>query len=119
MAPERIPGIQFVCTSHSPQVIGELRSEEIRALDDNDDNKVTTPERSFGIDSSRVLEELMDTPARNDSVNALLRRLFHSIDKEDFDAARPLLPQVETRLGPDDPGVTRARGLMSFLESSL
>ena len=43
------PAIQFICTSHSPQVIGEVRPEEIRRLDHD---QVTTPERSFGIDSS-------------------------------------------------------------------
>ncbi len=109
------PAIQFVCTSHSPQVIGELQPEEIRLLD----GEVTTPARSFGIDSSRVLEEVMDSPRRNQSVNDLLRKLFRLIDHEDFESARKLLPEVETELGSDDPEVTRARTLMAFLESKL
>ena len=107
------PGIQFVCTSHSPQVIGELRPEEIRLLDED----VTTPQRSYGIDSSRILEEIMDASRRSKLVDDLLRRLFGLIDKEDFDAARNLLPKVEAELGPSDPEVTRARTLMTFLES--
>lgn len=53
------PAMQFVCTSHSPQVIGELSPAEIRVLDGE---APTVPERSFGIDSSRVLEELMGSP---------------------------------------------------------
>jgi predicted ATP-binding protein involved in virulence len=110
---ETFPGIQFVCTSHSPQVIGEVKPKEVRLLDDG----VTTPSRSFGIDSSRVLEELMDAKSRNDSVEELLRNLFGLIDKEDFVGARNLLLEVEARLGPDDPEVTRARTLMTFLES--
>ena len=111
---ETFPGIQFVCTSHSPQVIGEISPEEVRLLDDGE---VTTPTRSFGIDSSRVLEELMDAKSRNDSVEKLLRQLFGLIDLEDFGGARNLLPAVEAKLGPDDPEVTRARTLMTFLES--
>jgi predicted ATP-binding protein involved in virulence len=113
---ETFPGLQFVCTSHSPQVIGEVRPEEIRSLDNNE---VATPKRSFGIDSSRVLEELMDASSRNDSVKALLRRLFALIDHDDFDAARNLLPEVEAQIGADDPELTRARALMSFLESDV
>lgn len=113
---ETFPSIQFVCTTHSPQVIGEARPEEIRSLDDNE---VTTPERSFGIDSSRVLEELMDAPSRDAAVNHGLRRLFQLIDQEDFGAARSLLPEIEAQLGPDDPEVVRARTLMSFLESEV
>ena len=108
------PNIQFICTSHSPQVIGEVTPEEIRELDDCE---VSTPHRSFGIDSSRVLEELMGATARNEKVEADLRELFHRIDKEDFNGARELLPKIEAELGPDDPEITRAKTLMKFLES--
>jgi predicted ATP-binding protein involved in virulence len=113
---ETFPGIQFVCTTHSPQVIGEARPEEIRSLDDGE---VTTPERSFGIDSSRVLEELMDAPSRDAAVHNDLRRLFQLIDQEDFGGARTLLPEIEAQIGPDDPEIVRARTLMSFLESEV
>lgn len=109
-------GIQFICTSHSPQVIGELRPDELRLLDDGE---VEEPARSFGIDSSRVLEELMDAKSRNESVEAILRKLFALIDTEDFDSARKLLRDVETQLGPDDPEITRARALMTFLEERV
>lgn len=110
---ETFPSIQFVCTSHSPQVIGELKPEEVRLLDET----VSTPDRSFGIDSSRILEELMDAKPRNESVEALLRKLSGFVDREDFEAARGLLPELEAKLGPDDPEITRARTLMTFLES--
>lgn len=107
--------IQFVCTSHSPQVIGEVQPEEVRQLDA--EGRVSTPERSFGVDSSRVLEEVMQARPRNESVELLLRELFRVIDREDFPTARNLLPQLEAQLGSDDPEVTRARTLMAFLES--
>ena len=110
---ENFPNIQFVCTSHSPQVIGEVRPEEIRILEDGG---VSTPTRSFGIDSSRILEELMEAKSRSEPVETLLGKLFRLIDQEDFSAARDLLPEVEAKLGPDDPEVTRARTLMAFLE---
>jgi len=48
-----------------------------------------------------------------------LHKLFGLIDNEDFEGARKLLPEVEAGLGPDDPEVTRARTLMTFLESGL
>jgi len=92
-----------------------VKPEEIRLLDEH--GSATTPSRSFGIDSSRILEEVMDAKPRNDSVEVLLREVFNLIDKEDFDAARKLMPKVELKLGPDDPEVTRARTLMTFLES--
>ncbi|HZK82723.1 MAG TPA: AAA family ATPase, partial [Humisphaera sp.] len=109
-------GIQFVCTSHSPQVIGEVSPEEIRLLEDE---TVSRPSRSHGIDSSRILEELMGAASRNEVVADLLKNLSRSIDREDFSQAQDLLGQVEKELGPDDPEVTRARTLMAFLESEV
>ena len=110
------PSLQFIATTHSPQLVGEAQPEEIRLLDGSE---ITMPPRSFGIDSNRVLEEVMGTRSRNDSVDNLLTRLFKSIDNEQFDDAHRLLGEVETKLGLDDPEVTRARALMTFLESKV
>jgi len=110
------PAVQFIATTHSPQLIGEAKPDEIRLLDGG---QTTTPPRSFGIDSSRVLEEVMGTRSRNGSVETLLTSLFQAIDEEKFDQARYLLAQVEAQLGLDDPEVTRARALMTFLESNV
>jgi predicted ATP-binding protein involved in virulence len=110
------PGLQFITTTHSPQLIGEARPEEITVLDGN---KASAPPRSFGIDSSRVLEEVMGASSRNQSVESLLAQLFTSIDSEDFDTARVFLNQAEAQLGLDDPEITRARTLMSFLEAPI
>jgi predicted ATP-binding protein involved in virulence len=107
------PALQFIATTHSPQLIGEVEPEQIRLLTTTD---VFTPAHSFGLDSSRVLEEVMDAPRRNDSVDVLLRRLFDLIDREDISGALTVLPEVEAKLGPDDPEITRARTLMTFLE---
>lgn len=110
------PALQFITTTHSPQLIGEALPEEIRLLDGD---KATTPPRSFGIDSNRVLEEVMGASSRNESTEELLAHLFKSIDKEDFEATRRLLNRAEDTLGQDDPEVTRARALMSLLESPV
>ena len=110
------PSLQFIATTHSPQLIGEAEPKEIRLLEGGE---TTIPPRSFGIDSSRVLEEVMGAPSRDPSVGGLLTQLFKSIDDEDFAGARRLLADVEAKLGLDDPEVTRARALMTFLESKV
>jgi predicted ATP-binding protein involved in virulence len=108
------PAIQFVCTSHSPQIIGELRPEEIRLIAHGE---IATPNRSYGIDSNRVLEELMDAKSRNDKVAKVLSDLAKSIDQDDFEKARNLVRDLEAKLGANDPEVTRANTLMAFLEA--
>jgi len=51
------PLMQFVVTTHSPQVLSTVKKEQIRILDDN---RVITPSaHSFGEDSSVLLAEIM------------------------------------------------------------
>jgi predicted ATP-binding protein involved in virulence len=112
---ETFPGIQFICTSHSPQVIGELTPEEIRILEDG---IVSTPARSFGIDSDRLLDEMMDGASRNKEVQEKLSELAKAIDLEDFPKSERLLDEVKNMLGEQDPEVTHYRTLMSFLRET-
>ena len=52
------PNIQFIVTTHSPQVLSTVKREQIRILGDN---VVSTPStHSFGEDSSVLLAELMN-----------------------------------------------------------
>ena len=108
------PKCQFIATTHSPQIIGEVSHDKIQIIADN---RIFPPMHSFGLDSSRVLSEVMDVSPRNRTVEDLLGVLANLIDKEDFDRAREKLRELEDSLGPDDPEITRARSLMAFLES--
>jgi predicted ATP-binding protein involved in virulence len=109
------PQVQFVVTTHSPQLIGEALPHEIRVLDHG---SVSIPPRSFGIDSSRVLEEVMHVSRRNIETGELMSRLAELIDKEDLDGARSALKLVEEKLGQGDPEVTGANTLIHLLEST-
>jgi hypothetical protein len=104
-----------VVTTHSPQLIGEALPREIRVLDHG---SVSTPPRSFGVDSSRILEEVMHASPRNIDTKELLSRLAELIDKEDMAGARETLRIVEEKLGHDDPEVIGATTLIQLLEST-
>jgi hypothetical protein len=93
-------------------VIGELKREEIRLLDNEG---VFNPPRSYGIDSNRILEEIMDARSRNEEVEKTISEVAEKIDAEDFSSAERGIEELEESLGKDDPEVTRARSLMSFL----
>src|SRR5580704_4094594 len=56
------PRMQFVCTSHSPQVIGEVAPEEVRQLDEPADGRA--PDQSYGLDSNAILEDVMGARSR-------------------------------------------------------
>ena len=100
-------------TTHSPQVIGEVEHDRIHIIADGE---VYSPTHSFGVDSSRVLEEIMDSPARATEVEELLTKVSREIGKQRYEMARGLLAQLVGRLGENDPEVTRIRTLLDFME---
>lgn len=109
------PHCQFITTTHSPQIIGEVRPDFITIID----HETYKPASSYGVDSSRVLEELLDTPARNREVNELLAQLHRSIDDEELNNAKEQIAKLIVILGPNDPEITRSTTMVNFLEDQL
>ena len=109
------PRCQFIATTHSPQVIGEIEHERIQIISEEE---VYSPTHSFGVDSSRVLEEIMDTDPRNETVQNLLSQINSEIDAPPFDQARLTLNSLVEHLGENDPEVTRLQVLLDFMEGN-
>ena len=107
------PRCQFIATTHSPQVIGEVEHERIQIIADG---QVYSPTHSLGVDSSRVLEEIMGSDPRAKEVRELLSEVSQVIARQQFDRARDLLSALVERLGDGDPEVTRLRTLLDFVE---
>ena len=109
------PRCQFIATTHSPQAIGEIERDHVHLMADGD---VYSPSHSFGVDSSRVLEEIMDTGPRTRKVTELLRYISGRIDADEFERARCSLSSLTEILGENDPEVTRLRTLLDFMEGN-
>jgi predicted ATP-binding protein involved in virulence len=109
------PNCQFIATTHSPQVIGEVPHEQIQMIDGDN---VYVPDHSFGVDASRVLEELMDTKPRNAGVDERLNKIAALIDKGNEVEAKRLIDQLAAEIGDGDPEITRARLLLDFMDES-
>ena len=107
------PRCQFIATTHSPQVIGEVPYERIQIIADG---QVYSPSHSFGVDSSRVLEEIMEADPRTKEVQQLLTAISQAIGGQQFDHGRQLLGMLVEQLGETDPEVTRLRTLLDFVE---
>jgi predicted ATP-binding protein involved in virulence len=109
---EVFPQCQFIATTHSPQVVGEVEHERIQIISDGN---VITPTHSFGVDSSRILEEIMDAPPRAAAVQTLLNDLSRQVSDKNLDAAMNLVAKLAEQLGENDADVIRARTLLEFL----
>lgn len=106
------PKVQFVVTTHSPQVIGEVPSDSVIRLRDF---RVAPTPPTFGRDSNSILEEVMGASARHEGIKQALRDLARLIDAEDFTAARARIDALAERLGPDDPDLAGSRAAIDFL----
>ena len=106
---------QFIVTSHSPQIIGEVNEENIIIISEN---FVHRPSASFGIDSSRILEEIMGTNSRSQKVKKSLEELFDLIEVEKMTKAKAKLIELRNIIGSNDPDIIRAQTLIDFLEES-
>ena len=111
------PRCQFIATTHSPQVIGEIEHDRIQIISDG---RVYSPTHSFGIDSSRVLEEIMGAPRRSAEIQDLLLQVSRAIGTQELNKARELLHDIATRLelGENDPEVTHLQTLLDFMEGN-
>ncbi|MEP0856278.1 AAA family ATPase [Trichocoleus sp. DQ-U1] len=107
------PNCQFIVTTHSPQVISEVKPNGIYILEATSEGVVAKrPESSFGRDSNRILEDLMGVPARPQEIKDELLELFRLIDKGDLDGAKQLRQQIADQIGTDEPEFVRADVLM-------
>jgi predicted ATP-binding protein involved in virulence len=107
------PNCQFIVTTHSPQVISQVKPEGIFILEKTEEGIVARrPESSYGRDSNRILEDLMDVPERPQRIKDELRQLFRLIDNGDIEGAKQLRQQIEDEIGYDEPEFVRADVLM-------
>lgn len=103
------PSLQFIVASHSPQVLGELQPSEIILLRPEG---TTHPQVSYGLDSSRVLEEIMGATARTPEVENALSELFAALERNDLPAARTQLAALAERA----PGIAELDGARALLK---
>ncbi len=113
------PNCQFVITTHSPQVLGEVHATCVKQLYEDQSLGLisTTPAQSYGLDTSSVLEELMETKSRNTVIEKKLDEIFHRIDSDDFAKAKEIIEEVRQMVNGDIPDLVRANSIISMLQS--
>ncbi|MCX4239896.1 AAA family ATPase [Paraliomyxa miuraensis] len=107
------PNLQFVATTHSPQVIASARPEHLWLLHDG---KAMRPGPIHGKDSNAILRDIMGVGERPDWMRERLAELARLIDDGALDDAKALLAKVEDDLGQDDPTVTGLQWELHDLE---
>ncbi|MCO6476192.1 MAG: AAA family ATPase [Phaeodactylibacter sp.] len=108
------PNIQFIATTHSPQVLSSLERENVFILEDF--KLVEKTPHTFGRDSNSILEEHFGVKERPEVAAKEFRQLYELIDDPDkVEAAKSKLMEMEAKYGSDDPDLQRARMHFEFL----
>jgi len=102
------PKVQFIATSHSPQIIGSLKPEEVIVLNDGESSH---PRVTYGLDSSSVLAEVMDVAQREPAIEKRLTELFSVLEDHDLVKAKQLLAALKQD-APDLPEFSGAEALI-------
>ena len=111
---DAFPRLQFVITTHSPQVLSSAENRQVRRLlgGSLQEGQVFVESR----DTNAILREYMLTDDRSPEGTDALRELHDCIDQGRRDEAEKLYQELLARWGNLDPDLIRARGFMDLEE---
>ncbi|MBF0154000.1 MAG: AAA family ATPase [Magnetococcales bacterium] len=112
---EAFPRLQFIVTTHSPQVLSSAQNRHVRRLVNGKIQKQGVFVE--GRDSNAILREFMTTDDRDESGAQELRNLYDAIDHSRREEAEQIYTRLITKWGDFDPELIRARGLMDDMEA--
>jgi predicted ATP-binding protein involved in virulence len=109
------PKVQFICSSHSPQVQGEVPANAIWILGDDTPRHPTV---SYA-DSNWNLEHQMgrQTPSRSEKVKEMLDKAEEEMGEGDLMEAKQALEAARNQMGGADGQLTRLESSLETLES--
>ncbi|MFM6137991.1 MAG: ATP-binding protein, partial [Sphaerospermopsis kisseleviana] len=103
------PNCQFIVTTHSPQVISQIKPQGISILKKTESGIIAErPESSYGRDSNQILEDLMDVSERPQEIKQELLKLFRLIDAGNLADAKELRKELAEKIGEDEAQFVKA-----------
>jgi|GEM_PF-426136 len=108
------PNCQFLITTHSPIVLSQIKPENIFLLK-NKGNELSFEKatESYGMNSDRILEDLLGVDARPSKEKEKLHKLFQLIQDGELEKAKAAMEDFEYK---GEPELVKARGLIKRKE---
>jgi len=106
------PNVQFIATTHSPQIIGSAKNARVQKIDGD---KVQTVAHPFGLDSNTLLTEVMGAKERDPQIVALFDKVNALMNDKRWDEARAALARVTDQIDSLDTEVVSLRARIDFL----
>ncbi len=105
---ETFPNCQFIVSTHSPQILGELRSENVFILADGENGiEARRPAYEiYGQTSGTLLEDMMQTPERDSSIKTKISDAYKALELGSIDDAKRLIGELRDQAA-DIPDLVR------------
>lgn len=94
---DTFPKCQFIATTHSPQIIGEVKAEKIILLENG--VVLDPPHQAKGMDSNWILRHIMGADERNPDVKEELERISALITSKNFAEATQAIRNIRSKYG--------------------
>jgi predicted ATP-binding protein involved in virulence len=111
---QTFPNIQFIMTTHSPQVLSRVPREHVFILEQF--KLIDQKPHTEGRDSNTLLEDVFNVSERPESDQSAFRQLYLVMDDpERQEEAKALLQEMMEKYGEDDPEIQRASMHFEFM----
>jgi predicted ATP-binding protein involved in virulence len=98
--PKIFKNCQFVITTHSPQVLGEVHARCVRLLNTKEGRVVVgTPAMSYGVDSNWILNVLMGADEMDQDVSRELENVSRLIQARELEMAKTKISFLRNSFG--------------------
>ncbi len=101
------PKVQFIVSTHAPEVINSVKSDMIVILKNN--AVLPVADETYGKDANTILREVMEVAARPDEVKNLFERFYDLLDEGAWSQAEAVIERLESQIGDNDAEVNSCR----------
>jgi predicted ATP-binding protein involved in virulence len=107
------PGCQFIVTTHSPQVLSQMKPESVIILEDF--RRIEATPSTYGRDSNSILEDVMGVSSRPREAADKIHHIARLIDDDDFESAKREIHELSKWLGENDSEIVHLNTVLKFM----
>jgi len=108
--------VQFISTTHSPQIISEVETGKTLVLERDPSKGQVKEEESYGLDSNWVLQHIMEVSPRPQKIERLIEKVEDALAKEEYKKARRHLNDARAEAKRTSGTMTRLQAKIDTLE---
>ena len=101
------PRVQFIVSTHAPEVINSAKRESIIVLNNNE--VLAAADETYGKDANTILREVMEVSTRPDDIRELFDKFYELVDEQKWSRAETVIEQLEAEIGNNDPEINACR----------